>query len=75
MADDKPYEGKAKLYQGLDEHLIKYEHIDIAPSLNNWSDYLNENYVWCNGEQHEITPRRIELILRAHNLIQKKEQA
>lgn len=78
MADDKPYEGKDKLYNGLDKHLIKHEHIDIAPSLKNWSDYLNENYVWCNGiganPDEAIVPRLIELILRAHNLIQKKEQ-
>jgi len=51
---------------------------ELTPTLQEWVDYLNKHYVWCKGiganPDDEITPRHIELILRAHNLIQKKEQ-
>ena len=48
--------------------------IEVTPALQEWVDYLNKHYRWHNDEQHEITPRRIELVLRMSKFIVDKEQ-
>lgn len=51
---------------------------ELTPTLQEWSDYMNKQYDWCfcigASPGDEITPRLIELILRAHKLIVEKEQ-
>ena len=47
---------------------------ELTPTLQEWLDYMNKHYRWHNDEQHEITPRRIELVLRTNKLIVEKEQ-
>jgi len=47
---------------------------ELAPTLQEWLDYMNKHYRWHNDVGFEITPRRIELVLRTSKLIVEKEQ-
>lgn len=48
--------------------------IEVTPALQEWVDYLNKHYRWYANDEHGITPKRIELVLRRSKFILDKEQ-
>jgi hypothetical protein len=47
---------------------------ELTPTLQEWVDYLNKHYRWHNDKHNEITPKRIEIVLRMSRYIVDKEQ-
>jgi hypothetical protein len=47
---------------------------ELAPTLQEWLDYMNKHYVWRDYAGFEITPKNISLLMLQHKLIVEKEQ-